>query len=385
LLKDRLIDYDPATGRVNGPPQQIFLEVTGRCNLACVHCPKDYGSPAAAFETDLPLATVRRLQPWLERTRFVNLNMVGEPLVAPHFDEIVRLSCSGSAEVSFNTNATLFTERRCALFVERGVHSIAVSFDGLDSHERVRGVKYEAVRERLLLLARARDRAGSERPHIAIAYTLMRSNTRELPRLLADLLPRVRVHAVHVQPLVVFYETLRGENAYDEPAVDEVLAACRDLCARHGAAFTLFRSQFAQDERHRDARELRQELGPFSEVYGCTDPFFELKIRSTGEVVACSYGLTSGANVHDRDLDEIWNSGWQRELRKRLYAKVYAGACTHCPYVHGGAENQLDPLRPGVHHSRAERFLGRPPPATPARALPRGAPRRSESSSFPSA
>jgi MoaA/NifB/PqqE/SkfB family radical SAM enzyme len=342
---------------MNRPPQQIFLEVSGRCNLACVHCPKDYGRPEAALEQDLPLETIERLRPWLEQARFVNLNVVGESLLAPHFDDVVRRTCAGEAEVPFNTNGLLLTERRCEFLVAQGVNSIAVSFDGLETHERVRGVRYEVVRDRLLTLAAARERARSARPHLAIAYTLMRRNLRELPLLLANLLPRCRIHAVHVQPLVVFYETLRGENVYEADDVDEVAARCRDLCARTGTDLVLFRSQFAQDERNLERERLAHELGPTSPIYGCTDPFFEIKIRATGEVISCSYGLSSGDDVRERELDEIWNGPWYRSTRRRLYAHVFEGRCESCPFLHGSAANQLAPLRSGVHHSAEGRFL----------------------------
>lgn len=73
MLKDKLIDYDPETGRVNSPPQQIFLEVSGRCNLACVHCSKDYGTPELQGEVDLPVEVVQHLAPWLHKTRFVKI------------------------------------------------------------------------------------------------------------------------------------------------------------------------------------------------------------------------------------------------------------------------------------------------------------------------
>ena len=137
-----------------------------------------------------------------------------------------------------------------------------------------------------------------------------------------------------------------------------MVAACRELCARHGTQLTLFRSQFRQDERNLELARLVQELGPHSPLYGCSDPFYEIKVRSTGEVMSCSYGRMCGDSIHEKDLDEVWNSPWYRALRRALYAKVYEGRCEHCPFMHGSAQNQLDPLRPGVHHSRAARFLG---------------------------
>ena len=77
--------------------------------------------------------------------------------------------------------------------------------------------------------------------------------------------------------------------------------------------------------------------------------------------MSCSYGMMGGLNLWERELDEIWNGTWYRDLRKRLYAKRFEGRCAGCPFIFGSQENQLSPLQPGIHHSQAARFLGYDP------------------------
>jgi hypothetical protein len=98
------------------------------------------------------------------------------------------------------------------------------------------------------------------------------------------------------------------------------------------------------------------QLGPYSERYGCSDPFYEMKILHTGEVQACSRGMLTGLNVNGRELDELWNHPWYLELRKRLYAKRFTGLCDGCAFRFGSMENQALPLRTGVHHSHEHRL-----------------------------
>jgi len=355
VLKERLVDYDPETGRLAHPPRQLYIEITSRCNLDCVHCSKDYGRFRGQ---DLSEQALEKLAPWLAQARFVNLNVTGEPMLAAGFERAIRLSSAGAAEVAFNTNATLVTEARADLLVAAGVHSIAVSIDGWAANRRVRGVPYERVREGLLRLAAARERRGSATPHLAVAYTLMRSNAEELVPVLADLLPRVRLHAVHLQPLVVFWENLVGENTYDSPVVDRVLLEARELCERHGTLCTLQRSQFLSDERFQREADLHHVLGPASATYGCLDPFFEFKVLADGGILGCSFGQEPGANLldPDLDLDRLWNGPWFCALRKRLFAKRFEGRCATCAHVNGGRQSQLASRNQGVAHSRAERF-----------------------------
>src|SRR5262245_54092236 len=213
MRKDDLVDYDPETGICRTTPRQLFLELTPRCNLACVHCPKDYGLPHPG-DADMSRETLEALRPWLFAANSVNLNMVGEPLLAARFGHALDLCAVGSAAVGFNTNGLLLHDAMCERIVAARVHSVVVSIDGVETHEAVRGVPFTVVAGRLENLHRAKLRAGSDLPHLGIAYTLMRRNLHELPRALADLLPRVPIDYVHVQPLIVFYETLRGQNVY---------------------------------------------------------------------------------------------------------------------------------------------------------------------------
>jgi MoaA/NifB/PqqE/SkfB family radical SAM enzyme len=357
--KERFVDFDPGTGRMRTTPQQVFIETTSRCNLACVHCSKDYGHEENGHPSlDMPVETVRRLLPWVRDARAVNLNMIGEPLVHPRFGEILDLVSDGKAEVAFNTNGLKLTRACCEHLVAKRVAWVGVSIDGLESNEPIRGVAYRTVRERVVELCDAKRRANAGFPKVSIAYTLMRRNLHELPRVLADLLP-LGIDEVHLQPLIIFYETLRNENIYTQPEVRQVVAASREIAERYGTELRVFRSRLEADERYEEEGlgEQGLQLGEHSGRYGCIDPFFEIKIRSTGDVMACSYGLTPDLNVNTMDLDAIWNHPWYLELRRRLYRRVFEGRCEKCPFIFGSAENQVALHGPGVRHSEEDRFL----------------------------
>lgn len=365
--KDDLIAFDPETGRCETTPRQLFLELTPRCNLSCVHCSKDYGLEWPD-DRDMQEGTLRALEPWLLQAHAVNLNLVGEPLIATHFGTAIAICARGRAAVSFNTNGLGLDDRTCDELVAARVAAVVVSVDGLESNAPIRGVPYSTLRKRILALAAARKRAHSELPHLGIAYTLMRRNLHELPRLLDDLLRDVKLEYVHVQPLIEFYETLRGQNVYHQAEADEVVARSREIAARHGAELTLFRSTLSNDEGENvDGEEL--QLGQRSRRFGCSDPFYEVKILADGSVQSCSFGLAGGFNVNTTPLDAIWNSNWYRQLRLRLVRRAFLDRCRICPYVFGSAANQQSLIRTGVEHSRAARFrsgaLGNVPKALP--------------------
>jgi MoaA/NifB/PqqE/SkfB family radical SAM enzyme len=367
LRKDELVDYDPQTGICRTTPRQLFLELTPRCNLACVHCPKDYGLPHPG-DGDMSAATLNALLPWLRAANSVNLNLVGEPLLATQFQHALDLCAGGTAAVGFNSNGLLLDDTTCERIVAAGVHSVVVSIEGVETHESVRGFPFHVVASRLANLHRAKERAGSQLPHLGVAYTLMRRNLHELPRALEHLLPRVPLAYVHVQPLIVFWETLRGQNVYGQVEVDEVVRRSRGIAAAHGAELTLFRSRLETDEAEGTDGEALQ-LGQRSQRFGCSDPFYEVKVLASGHLQSCSWGLSEGLNVNTTPLDAIWNSEWYRSLRRRLCRREFTEKCHACPYVFGSLQNQQTALRAGVEHSQAARFrsgaVGRLPASLP--------------------
>jgi len=356
--KDDHIEYDAASGRMLSPPRQFFLELTGRCNLRCVHCPVDYGKPEGQ-RGELPLATVMKLMPWLRAAHSVNLNVVGEPLIYSGLRAVLEQLGDACERTHFNTNGVALTADLARELVQRRLGSIVVSVDGRESNDAVRGVSYDVLRAKIGLLQAAKRAAGAELPTIGVAYTLMARNLRELRAVLEDL-AGLGMQSLHVQPLIVFYEALRAENPYAQPEAEAVLEECQARARELGIEMSVFRSQWKADERHERAEDVRVQLGPASETYGCSDPFYEMKILHTGAVQACSWGLLPGSNVNETEIDEIWNHLWYRELRMRLHAKRFEGSCARCPFQFGSLENQAHPIRPGVRHSQEDR-LRRPP------------------------
>ncbi len=106
----------------------LWLEITGRCNLECVHCHADSGPKGTLYGSmsmadwlgvieDAAAAGCRTLQ-------FIG----GEPTLHPHLDMfILRARELGFELIEVYTNATTLTERRLDFFKANGV-SVAASF-----------------------------------------------------------------------------------------------------------------------------------------------------------------------------------------------------------------------------------------------------------------
>lgn len=111
----------------------LWLEITNRCNLECVHCYSESGPRTE-------LMGVMRIQDWVkliadavnagcERVQIIG----GEPLVHPDFDTILEMCADSFASTEVFTNATALTDKKIDMIRDKGV-AIATSVYAVDQH-----------------------------------------------------------------------------------------------------------------------------------------------------------------------------------------------------------------------------------------------------------
>lgn len=116
----------------------------------------------------------------------LSLSGFGEPLVHPHFLELVRLARERGARVEIITNGTLLDVRMARELVALDVARVTVSLDGGDeiAYTAMRGHAQTPAVEALNHLLETRRRA--RRPtEIGVAFVAAQRNIGSLPRLLA--------------------------------------------------------------------------------------------------------------------------------------------------------------------------------------------------------
>ena len=130
--------------------QHLFLELTDKCNLNCLHC----GSGCTREnDTFLPLEVIERTLRIVADAYTPSDIMIcitgGEPFLHPELFEIVRLSHSYGFAVGITTNGTFIDEAATRKLARAGLDSIAVSLDGLgnvhDDFRRTKGCFGKAV------------------------------------------------------------------------------------------------------------------------------------------------------------------------------------------------------------------------------------------------
>lgn len=314
-------------------PEELYLEVTNRCNLRCTTCPQSWGMPESS--ADLSPERARELLDQLPTVRRVVLHGIGEPTLNPRLPEIIAVVKERGAYALFNTNGLLLRGRLLEQLVTSGLDEVRISVDAAtpETYRQVRGANaFAKVIANARALAAAKDRLGSATPRVSLWMTGLKTNIRELPalvRLAAD----AAIAEVYVQRLVYSDRNLaRAEQAIFgrlEDAERDGIAEAERLATELGV--TLRGSSEALPSDNADEVTAR----PWS---GCRRPTSLMYITANGNVLPCCIAPFTDApytsmvlgNTHLMSMEEIWNGQRYEDWRARMGSDEPPAACRGC-------------------------------------------------------
>ena len=110
--------------------KKAYLEITNVCNLACSFCPGTRREKHFMSPEDFSLLA-GRLRPY---TDYLYLHLMGEPLLHPELEEILRRAGELGFKVIITTNGTLLSKRGELLLASPGVHKVNVSLQSFEAN-----------------------------------------------------------------------------------------------------------------------------------------------------------------------------------------------------------------------------------------------------------
>ena len=250
----------------------VNIELTNRCNLACVMCPVN--RDMSRKKKDLEFDAFRRILDENPALELILMFQWGESLLVPDFFDRVAYAVERGVRVMVTTNGTLLDERTCHRIVASGLDRITISVDGAArTHETIRGFPLADLRRNVERLVRMRDEAGSNLG-IDINMTLWEENEEEAPEV----------------------------RRQWEGVVDRVQ----------------FIPRFVDAPRSVPCRELWRGA---------------LVVLSDGRVAPCcrdSEGELTVGHLNDGTLEEIWNGEAMAALRDRHRQGDFPPLCAQC-------------------------------------------------------
>lgn len=167
-------------------PTSIEIELTNRCNLACIQCFRSLG--LRPYELgDITFEDYCALLARFPDALSVCLNGFGEPLMHRRFFEIVAHTRRTLpwAKITIYSNGMLLDDEIARQLPSSGLTEINVSIDAAtpETYRKVRrGGRLEIVHENIRRLLRARRESGESLPLVGVNFVLLNENEGELVR-----------------------------------------------------------------------------------------------------------------------------------------------------------------------------------------------------------
>ncbi len=323
------------------PPQLdwIQIEVSTHCPADCHYCPRHAAGPAWVSRL-LPFEIFEKLLPELRRTEHVHLQGWGEPLTHPELARMVRLAKEARHQVGTTTNGMLLDEERAGALLDAGLDVLAFSVAGVDeAHDTIRrGTKLSRVRESIALVQELKEKRGLERPHLHIAYLLLRSRLDDLERI-PGFLAELGVDQAIVSSLALVLD----------PALEDEAFLARDE-AEYKAL--LPRLDAARDQAKANGCDLHYHLAaPFRRSAGCSENVGRAAVVSAaGEFLPCVMAAVPLAepgtqifagerkplpafpfgSAHSSTLADTWRTREYRSFRAAFQGEEHPPACGPC-------------------------------------------------------
>jgi MoaA/NifB/PqqE/SkfB family radical SAM enzyme len=274
-----LSSFNPFPRRANA-----LVFITNRCNSKCLQC-DHWKQPT----TDLPARIIQQL---LESKTIGNKSWLvegGEVFFHPEIDEILKLLKQYRANYTLFTNGTLPNKVEKAV-TDFKIKSVNVSLDGpKETYARIRGFDgYDRVIKTI--------DAIKDKTSLQVNFTISPWNTYE--------------DYEYVKRLCAEKKVALNLNIYSQGANDGVLGTDKEIDSRYEKIDFPYIRYYNQW-----VRGLKVP---------CYSVLFTACIFPTGDVNLCVSKFRSLGNLHEKTIDEIWNSG------HTLYLHETHRRCNQC-------------------------------------------------------
>ncbi|MFG1212053.1 radical SAM protein [Xanthobacter flavus] len=319
-------------------PVCLYLETTNRCNLLCTTCPRTYEElePPADMSWELFTSIVDQI-PDLERCV---LHGVGEPMLVPDLDRMVRYLKDRGTYVLFNTNGTVLTEKNGRAMIAAGLDELRVSLDAANAHS-YRAIRGKNYFDRILKNVRAfrdlQEREGHTNPRVSAWLTGLKETISELPdfvRVAAEL----GVREVYLQRLVFFEQEAIGRARPDQALYEQIntdeaayIAEAARVAEELGMVFS------ASGAASEPGMSLKrpEEGSPWSM---CRRPWTVMYFTANGRALPCciapfsqrGYENYTLGDATTQSLSDIWHGDAYKAFRAGLLSETPPAACANC-------------------------------------------------------
>jgi len=335
-------------------PLNCSLNVTGRCNLECLHCS---ASANPAYSTDMTTAQLREVINALDQAGICKVHVSGgEPLIREDFFEIVSTFRERKIPITLFTNATLVSSEVVRRLVSEGnILSISTSLDGSNprSHDALRG---DGTFDKAVKGIRLLVEAGFGVHATCIVSKL---NMNELPQI-AHVAKGLGI-AITFNPAVLVGRARENKDVLEltKSEMDMIYDTVKSLAMQNGHVNGGTCLEWPRGKAD-FAKGIKSQTKPGGALCICGICKESISITPDGWVVPCNnFWEYEIGNMLTTDLREIWRSEKAQRIRELhthtsdeldgcgdcLYTGMCGGGCRACAYASGKSLMGVDEFR----------------------------------------
>lgn len=111
--------------------KKAYIEITNSCNLTCNFCPKTKRKPRYITPAEFEII-LQKVKPWVE---FVYLHVMGEPLLHPQLNILLKRCEAYEMPVRITTNGTLLEKQKHTLLEARAINKLSISLHSFEAND----------------------------------------------------------------------------------------------------------------------------------------------------------------------------------------------------------------------------------------------------------
>ena len=134
-----IYNFRSSSSNINSYPQEIIVEITNHCNLACPMCSRVNMERSVGFMTiELFKKIIDESKDYAEIVHFAG--GLGDPMLHPKFEQFINYAKINNVKVGLSTNATMLSDKNISKLIKDSPDVMFLSLDGFtkETHEKIR-------------------------------------------------------------------------------------------------------------------------------------------------------------------------------------------------------------------------------------------------------
>jgi radical SAM protein with 4Fe4S-binding SPASM domain len=161
-----------------GKPFTASIEPTTSCNLRCPECPSGLRSFSRDTGNIKLIQGKKMVDELAPSVAYINFYFQGEPLISPHFFDLVSYAHSKKIYTATSTNAHFLSDENCQKIIDSGLNRLIISIDGT-TQETYSQYRREGTLEKVLEGTRniiKHRKMNGKGPYIIFQFLVVKPN-----------------------------------------------------------------------------------------------------------------------------------------------------------------------------------------------------------------